>query len=389
MRISIVALLAVGLCACAKSSGPNEGSQTHFLASCEASCPAPYDCLCGVCTLECEDDNACTDHAARAECVAPTQAGESCESSAPLCDLECSDDDDCAELGAASECTDGRCREPRTSTAGVGGTGGSGGTGGVSGMGTPTGGTGGTQNNDDLGKICDGSTDMRLGYTVEGGFVHESYSFTNPNGHTFLFIDGQCRYYASTSYVQGIATGTLDGTQADNIALGIHWDSMQELAADHDSNSCPDAGVAVLWAPGYSAGCTCGCNPTPVGAQLTEALAYIDGLVQMMAAGTPLDTPISAMAYEREPATGTEKAWPLDRSIAAIPGLIQDINTDGLEAPVLFDDPAEVAALRVLREPPFALQARDQGVAYDLYMRDELPEGVQDKMDALRETSTP
>jgi len=249
------------------------------------------------------------------------------------------------------------------------------------------------QSSADLGEICDGSTDMRLGYTSDGGFVDVSYEFTNPNGHAFVFVDGQCRYYASADYRQGIGTGMLDaGEMTDAIALAIHWDSIAEMAADEDTESCPDAGETSIWAPGYHASCSCGCNETAAGAKKSDALTFIYGLLSMLSQGGPLETPVGAVAIDRGPATGTEMPWPLDRPMTDIPGLVQDLYMNALDTPARFDSAADVATLRDFRDgvgPGSTLQVSDDGVAYDLFLRDELPEGVQDKIDALRETSAP
>jgi len=101
----VILLLAV-VSACSKTTSPSAGSQTHFLTSCESSCPAPYDCTCGVCTQACTRDETCEALAGGAQCLAPeAECGE-----ASTCDVECQRDADCASLSAMHTCSDGRCR---------------------------------------------------------------------------------------------------------------------------------------------------------------------------------------------------------------------------------------------------------------------------------------
>jgi len=99
--------------ACAKSSGPSAGSQTHFLESCVNGCAAPYDCICGVCTLECTAEQSCGSHSGQAAClVLAADSGPRCTSQAErVCDLACKNDAVCAALGGDFECREGRCRE--------------------------------------------------------------------------------------------------------------------------------------------------------------------------------------------------------------------------------------------------------------------------------------
>jgi hypothetical protein len=55
--------LCLALCAaCAKSKGPQSGTNTNWLKSCDATvdCHGDGDCLCGVCTLACTSNAACS-----------------------------------------------------------------------------------------------------------------------------------------------------------------------------------------------------------------------------------------------------------------------------------------------------------------------------------------
>lgn len=110
--LSLLCLLASSqLLACWNAQHePTAGSQTHFLATCDTSCSAPYACLCGVCTLACSGDSQCRAVAAKSLCLPPTAAaGAPCTTDA-VCDLECTRGSDCSGLGAGYDCVAERCR---------------------------------------------------------------------------------------------------------------------------------------------------------------------------------------------------------------------------------------------------------------------------------------
>lgn len=86
--------LGFGLAAgCGKAEGVALGGETHWLASCasDAACDPGLDCLCGVCTISCEADAACSGAGATARCVTQESApfGSGCGSSDPerICSL--------------------------------------------------------------------------------------------------------------------------------------------------------------------------------------------------------------------------------------------------------------------------------------------------------------
>lgn len=119
IRRAFVAL-AVALLGCGPSPGPQSGSQTNWLRSCESSdqCGG-LSCVCGACTTSCETDIACGELSA-ASCVASSDPGSIalCGGQAPasgLCLPRCSDGS-CA--GGAS-CTAGVCMPAAQATARV------------------------------------------------------------------------------------------------------------------------------------------------------------------------------------------------------------------------------------------------------------------------------
>jgi hypothetical protein len=101
---------------CESNSGPQTGSETHFLMLCSeaADCGADYSCVCGACTRECSVESTCAAVDPGAVCLSrearPTS--QSCgEPLAATCELICSVDEDCQEIGAAHFCDRGLCRQ--------------------------------------------------------------------------------------------------------------------------------------------------------------------------------------------------------------------------------------------------------------------------------------
>lgn len=102
---ALVALMGFGACG---NTAELRSGETHFLESCDTGCAAGYECLCGVCTLSCDDDQVCEGELDAATCQASNSA---CGSEASVCDVACSDDDDCAEMGEGFQCQSGQCRD--------------------------------------------------------------------------------------------------------------------------------------------------------------------------------------------------------------------------------------------------------------------------------------
>jgi hypothetical protein len=108
---TLVAALLLVHCQPSARTEPT-GGETHFLQRCQedsADCGTKLACICGVCTLPCDEQSACGDLQA-ATCV-PANSAEKCEGfqAQGHCDLECQLDTDCAE-SATPLCDAGVCR---------------------------------------------------------------------------------------------------------------------------------------------------------------------------------------------------------------------------------------------------------------------------------------
>jgi polyhydroxybutyrate depolymerase len=117
MTCCLVGALCVMLLAPAcRGDGPQTGSETNFLTSCDAGCPEGLACICGVCTRACSSDDDCASLASGTECTAVAARGS--EAACPkgetdeFCDLPCGEDADCAVLDSRFQCRAGYCREP-------------------------------------------------------------------------------------------------------------------------------------------------------------------------------------------------------------------------------------------------------------------------------------
>jgi hypothetical protein len=254
------------------------------------------------------------------------------------------------------------------------------------------------------GPLCNASADIRLTYDVAGGFVDQTYGFTNPYGHAFFLIDGQCHYYAGGNYMKGIATGTLTQDEEGELSSDLHWNELDDWTwGGVKEQGCPDAGSVTLNRAGVSAMCTCGCDtgaPQGLNAALEKAYAWAERLVSQ---GALLDTPVSAIVLEASSGDPTPQSiWPLMRTMSSIPNLIVDRGDSklwmGTGPWARFDDTADISKLRQLRADTTNLDVAGSGSVhtfvpiqdganlYQLYVRDELPDDVLERWDGLKAT---
>lgn len=247
--------------------------------------------------------------------------------------------------------------------------------------------------------LCDGSQEMRFTFATSGGFVWESYSFTNQYGLTFLLIDGSCRYFAGENYMLGIISGTLTQAEADELSNDVHWNELSGWGdwGTRKDAPCPDSGLVSLSRSNVVAACSCGCDPTaPKG--LADALAKSYAWVQrLMTQGKPLDGPVSAIAMPTSSGSSTTAptTWPLTRSMSSIANLFYEQGDARLQTGTgpyaRFDDPAEATKLREVRAAhakatTLSARVQEASTQYDLFVRDELPEDAVRALKAFQAT---
>jgi len=116
--VRALAPLLVGVAlifSCNTPESSREGSETHFLTSCEGSCADGAQCICGVCTKACTRQTDCAAWPDVASCapLAPRVAEQRCSAVelGAMCDVSCLTDTDCSKLAADRVCDFGFCRQ--------------------------------------------------------------------------------------------------------------------------------------------------------------------------------------------------------------------------------------------------------------------------------------
>lgn len=106
-RLFLVFVLGALVIRCGGTTGPQSGSESHFLDVCSDAnpCGSGFTCMCGVCTRPCTDASACADLASGTVCVATCGGGER------HCAVGCRSSADCASRGPNFVCASGECRE--------------------------------------------------------------------------------------------------------------------------------------------------------------------------------------------------------------------------------------------------------------------------------------
>ena len=112
--VPLALALLLGASCQAGDPSPQAGSETHFLLSCEMSCDHGLDCICGVCSRPCVQDDDCSDLSESASCAVlePRRAERRCDVTpiGAMCDAGCLVDADCDALGPDRRCDRGYCR---------------------------------------------------------------------------------------------------------------------------------------------------------------------------------------------------------------------------------------------------------------------------------------
>jgi hypothetical protein len=148
-----ITLGLMGACGKSTSHGGTDSS-THWLQRCDQDTDCgTLSCICGACTLPCEDVAICPNSNLTA-CAA--LAKSSCSETASVCVAACNEDRDCGSVRSELRCLNGQCEPTPTPTPGSGGTGGGSNGGGSGGEAGGTGATGGTANEGgSSGSSCD------------------------------------------------------------------------------------------------------------------------------------------------------------------------------------------------------------------------------------------
>jgi hypothetical protein len=109
VALSVLALLATE---CQSAREDPTGGETHFLKSCaldSRTCGSELVCLCGVCSLPCNDGASCGELPG-ASCALPGETASCALATTGHCDVGCADDADCATVSDAHRCVGRVCR---------------------------------------------------------------------------------------------------------------------------------------------------------------------------------------------------------------------------------------------------------------------------------------
>lgn len=229
--------------------------------------------------------------------------------------------------------------------------------------------------------LCDGSDTIRLLYRSGGGYVEQSYAFTNPHGHVFLAVMGNCEAFVGESYMKGLRSRTLSEQQAASLSKDLGRDQLAAWSKFPDTMSCPDAGSTSISDGTNVVSCSCGCDPdVPAGVQaaLEQAAKWKESL---LVEGTPLSGPVAAAALpddNPQPSFGPF-SWPLSWPVTELPSPYTSSTGTRIE------DATEAAALRQLRADALSQMTwasytpivDSTAARFQLYVRDELPAEVE------------
>jgi hypothetical protein len=243
--------------------------------------------------------------------------------------------------------------------------------------------------------ICDGSSEIRLGFEVQGERISPSDYFAYPYGYYFGVVDGKCRYYASINYMEGIFTGQLSPDEAVQLAEQLQYGRIKEWTG-HYGTSCFGQGPTILASPDGAVHCTCGCDGAPAGVStaLERPSAHLRRWVQQ---GKALDQGVSALACAAPGCNGdgAVQDWPLMRSITSIPGLVS-AGENASDPGAAFAAGPDATTLRELRQHvyttvkyPGFVRVQESGSAniYALYVRDDLPPDVAMRVQTFFQTA--
>jgi hypothetical protein len=219
--------------------------------------------------------------------------------------------------------------------------------------------------------LCDGSTAVRLLIYSTGG-RGTFPAFAVPFGTAFAFVDGQCRFFAGTTYTLGYRSGVLTAEQAADVARETFWVQLPALDG-LETEQCPDSRHLVVTDGQHVARSRCPRGDGPA-------------LGTLASVGTLLEGPVLvATALQQPPAGFATHAWPMAASPAVFAADGEDPwSTAGIRV----TDAADVARLRQVRSEvvlgrlgennPFYVTMDEGGrPTYAVYVRDDVPENMR------------
>lgn len=244
--------------------------------------------------------------------------------------------------------------------------------------------------------LCDGSEQVRLGIQVEGGHVDQAYSFTDPLGHAFLFIDGKCNFVAKEAGDRDWSWGALSPEQGAQIAQQLELSALVGIS-HRDRNGCPDSStLSFSVAGGYGeVGCQGDEKTRP--AMLTRAAEKLTEVLAMVKlSGRPPEGAVEVLVLSDWPQGPKEELpvieWPFAWPVSEVAVTSQEHHRQGalqsLAHRALHGSDAERA--RLLRSDAersrgyaHATFVREKGQLYTVWFREQLPAALAEAIRAF------
>jgi hypothetical protein len=215
--------------------------------------------------------------------------------------------------------------------------------------------------------------------------------FAYPHG-TYFFVDGRCRFYALHDVMQGIRHGVLSADEVSQIESGLELAELGSLPAK--SPQCFHGPYTLIATK--DAGLQCDCEECGA-PRSTRAVVNAHTWIELLSArGAGPGGAVRALASPGQPVrhpapwrVQTIQDWPLSRAMEDVADLIGQFASsrssgarfDGDEARALQRLRSEAAAMRLIDDlAPRTVYVQDCGTSYQLSIRDELAEHVDERL---------
>lgn len=224
------------------------------------------------------------------------------------------------------------------------------------------------------------ATDTRFAAQWGGtGDAPAGSQITTQNGHDFLAIDAQCRYWVQRHPDQPTHTGTLSATEVEELSEALMLDQWSSLVGDHLLGGCHDGAWGRFRFGALEATAT-GCPPSGPEHRIMELRSEVWAAIERLyPQGQPVEGPVRFLLYERDTSASAFAVWPLETPAAELAVAPEDASS----ASGLLAEGTDAEALRTLaaraRAGAFgdnldgSIPIEEEGRAYRLYVRDTVP----------------
>lgn len=220
---------------------------------------------------------------------------------------------------------------------------------------------------------------------ADGGLLPPGLAMLYDNGAAYLFVDGQCHYWANdpSQPWEETRTGVLDADTAAQLGASLHFGAWDDLRGtwENPGSIVADGPTLIFDNAQHAVVCVSRCEGPTIPTAVTEMSdELVDDVQGLWDRGAAADSALRVLAVASDPGPGIPYVdWPLARPISDF--------TSTSPAPfgqgILEDDPASVQALKDLRRSFLRgdhgafvwnmLPVTSGGADYQLYVRDALP----------------